>query len=164
MMNPSPTQKCERGLMHDPVENYTPGRTHDGALHVWVHHSVGGKRFGGKMFVDGSLMCKHGAQGGQAGWAVVQINEATRELVCSAHGAMPNSLLVQRRTMRAELWALLQAVGATFITDCAAALRGLERGRKWCSTGRRPHADVRRGIWERFRDIGEEAHIDSVTK
>ena len=27
--------KWERGLMHDPVEKYTPGRTHDGTIHVW---------------------------------------------------------------------------------------------------------------------------------
>ena len=36
-------------------------------------------------------------------------------------------------------------------------------GRKWCSAARRPHADVWKLIWERFRDIGEEPHIDSVT-
>ena len=104
-----------------------------------------------------------------AGWAVVQINAATCELVCLARGAMLVSLPVQRRIMRAELWALLQAIiltepGGTFIKDIAAVLRGLGRGRKWCSVGRRPHADVWRRIWERFRDIAKEAHIESVTK
>ena len=122
-----------------------------------------------KLFVDGSLLSKYGAQGGQAGWAVAQVDETTHELVCSAHGAMPISLPVQRRIMRAELWALLQALilsepGAAFISDCAAVLRGLMRGEKWCTAGRRPHADVWRGIWRRFRDIGKEAHVDSVTK
>ena len=148
--------------MRDPVEKYTPGRTHGGTIHVWVHPSVVGDSFGGKLFVDGSLMCKHGAQGGQTGWAA-------HELVCSADGVLPMWLPVQRRIMRAELWALLQAVilsepGATFITDCIAVLRGLERCRKWYSVARRPHADVWRRIWKRFRDIGEEAHIRSVTK
>ena len=130
--------KWERGLTHDPGEKHIPGRRHDGTLHVWVHPSVVGNRVGGKLYVDGSLMCKHGAQGGQTGWAVAQVNELTHELVCSAHGAMPISLPVQRRTMRAELWALLQAIilsepGATFISDWAAVLRGLERGQKRCS-------------------------------
>ena len=115
------------------------------------------------------LMCKHGAQGGQTGWAVAQVNEVTPEHVCSAHGAMPISLFGQRRIMRAELWALLQAVhlsepGASFISDCAAVLQGLERGQKWCSAERRPHADVLGRIWDCFRDIGDDAHIDSVTK
>ena len=64
--------KWERGLMHDPVEKYTPGRMHDGTIHVWIHPNVVGNSFGGKLLVDGSLMCKHGSQGGQAGWAVAQ--------------------------------------------------------------------------------------------
>ena len=62
--------KWNRGLVHDLVEMYTPGRTHDGTIHVWVHHSVVGNSCAGKLFMDGSLMCKHGAQGGQTGWAV----------------------------------------------------------------------------------------------
>ena len=77
----------EKGLMHDPVERYTPGRTHDGTAHVWIHPNVRDSCFGGKLFVDGSLLSKHGAQGGQAGWAVAQVDETTHELVCSAHGA-----------------------------------------------------------------------------
>ena len=35
--------------MHDPVEKYTPGRRHDGTIHVWIHPSVVGNSFGGKM-------------------------------------------------------------------------------------------------------------------
>ena len=151
--------KCERGLMHDPVEKYTPGRTHDGTIHVWTHPSVVGNSFGGKLFVDGSLMCKHGSQGGQVGWAVAQIHETSRESVSSAHGAMPISLPVQRRILRAELWALWQAIilsepGATFVSDCATVLRGLERGLKWCTAARRPHTDVWRRSSDCFRDIG----------
>ena len=53
---------------------------------------------------------------------------------------------------------------ATFVSDCATVLRGLERGQKWCTAVRKPHADVWRRVWECFRDIGDEAHIDSVTK
>ena len=114
-------------------------------------------------------MCKHGSQGGHAGWAVAQTHETSHELVCSAHGAMPISLPVQRRILRAELWALWQAIilsepGATFVSDCATVPRGLERGPKWCTAARRPHADVWRRIWDCFLDIGDEAHIDSVTK
>ena len=82
---------------------------------------------------------------------------------------MPISLPVQRRILRAELWALWQAnilsePGATFVSDCATVLRGLERGPQLCTAARMPHADVWRRIWECFRDIGDEAHVDSVTK
>ena len=162
-------EQTQVGERHDPVEKHTPGRTHDGTIHVWIHPSVVGNSFGGKFFVDGSLMCKYGSQRGQAGWAVTEIHETSHELVCSAHGAMPISLPVQRRILRAELWALWQAVilsepGATFVSDCATVLRGLERGSKWCTAARRPHADMWRRIWDCFRDIGDEAHVDSVTK
>ena len=58
----------------------------------------------------------------------------------------------------------LSELGATFVSDCATVLRGLERGPKWCTAARRPHADAWRRIWDSFRDIGEEAHVDSVAK
>ena len=60
--------KWEKGLMHDPVEKYTPGRTHDGSIHVWVHPSVVGNNFGRKLFMDGSLMCKHAWIAGWTNW------------------------------------------------------------------------------------------------
>ena len=124
------TVKWERGLMHDPVEKYTPGRTHDGTLHVWIHPSVVGNSFGGKLFVDDSLMCKHGSQSGQSS----QIHETSHELVCSAHGATQISLPVQRRILRAELWALWQGIilsepRATFISDCATVPEAWNEGR-----------------------------------
>ena len=76
---------------------------------------------------------------------------------------------VQWRILRAELWALWHAIilsepGATFVSDCATVLRGLERGPKWCTAARSPHADVWRRIWDCFRDMWDEAHIDSVTR
>ena len=51
-----------------------------------------------------------------------------------------------------------------FVSDSATVLRGLERGPKWCTAARGPHADVWRRIWECVRDVGDEAHIDSVSK
>ena len=84
----------------------------------------------------------------------------------SAHGAMPISLPVQRRILRGGIVSFVAGhhpePGATFVSDCAPVLRGLERGPKWCTAARRPHADVWRRIWDCFRDIGEEAHVDSV--
>ena len=81
--------KWERGLMHDPVEKHTPGRTHDDTTHVWIHPSVVGNSFGGKLFVDGSLMCKHGCQGGQTGWAVAQCKSTRPSTNWSARRTVP---------------------------------------------------------------------------
>ena len=71
---------------------------------------------------------------------MAQIHETSHELVCSAHGAMPISLPVQPCILRAELWALWQAIilsepGATFVSGCATVLRDLERGPGWCTAG-----------------------------
>ena len=78
--------------------------------------------------------------------------------------AMPISLPVAAPHHGALQTVILSEPGATFTSDSAAVLWGLARGQKWCSAGRRPYADVWRRIWEPFRDIVEEAHIDSVTK
>ena len=116
-----------------------PGRTHDGTIHVWIHPSVVGNSFGGNLFVDGSLMCKHGSQGGQAGWAVFPR--------AGLHSARCHANLSPSAYLAGELWALWQAIilsepGATFVSDCATVLRGSERGPKWCTAAWRPHADV----------------------
>ena len=118
---------------------------------------MGGSSFGGKLFVDGALMCKHGAQGGQTGWAVAQINEATHELVCSAHGAMQISLPVQRRIMRAEQAVILSDLGTTFITDCAAVLQSLELGQGRQRAGRRASCPTR------TKQLLKQAELSSTT-
>ena len=135
--------KWERGLMHDPAEKYTPGRTHDGTIYVWIHPSVVGNSFGGKLFVDGSLV----VQVRIAGWTSWMGSDAnprefSRAVPLSTWRHARSSLPVQRRTLGAELWALWQAIilselGATFVSDCATVLRGLERGPKWCTAARR---------------------------
>ena len=156
--------------MHDPVEKYTLGRTHGGTSHVWTHPSVVDNSFGGKLVVDGSLMCKHGSQGGQS-WMGRSANPRGLPTSGSAQRMVPRRSFSQgqRRILRAELWALWQAVilsgpGASFGSDCATVLKGLERGPKWCTAARRPHGDVWRRLWDCFRNIGDEAHIDAVTK
>ena len=110
--------KWERGLMHDPVEKYTPGRTHDGTIHVWIDQGVVGNSFGGKLFVDGSLMCKYGSQGGQAGWAVTR--RSTR---------LPTSRSAQRMV---SCRSLSQCSGASCGQNCGhcgrpSSSRSLER-------------------------------------
>ena len=48
-----------------------------------------------------------------------------------------------------------------FVQECSGAQNV---GRNGCTAARRLHADVWRRIWDCFRDIGDEAHIDAVTK
>ena len=73
---------------------------------------------------DGSLTHKH-RSGGKCGWAVVGSQNGQQ---VAAWGSMPASLPVQKRILRAELWAILQALRhcsppIQVHTDCAAVFR-----------------------------------------
>ena len=77
----------------------------------------------------------------------------------AAWGSMPASLPVQKRILRAELWAILQALRhcsppIQIHTDCAAVVQGLKRGSKQCGAAGAKHADVWRMIWHHIDDIG----------
>jgi len=104
---------------------------------------------------DGSLKHKHRA-GGQCGWAVTGMQGGD---TVTAWGAMPATLPVQKRILRAELWAILQALRHSqppvhVHTDCAIVLQLLKKGRKVCTSSRTKHADVWRLIWHCLDDIG----------
>ena len=111
--------------------------------------------FENKIATDGSLMHKHSA-GGKCGWAVVG-NQNGQQMV--AWGTMPASLPVQKRILRAELWAILQALRVCsppiqIHTDCAAVIQGIKKGSKRCGNANAKHADVWRMIWHHIADIG----------
>ena len=97
---------------------------------------------------DGSLKHKHRA-GGQCGWAVTGMQGGD---TLTAWGTMPADLPVQKRILRAELWAILQALRHSqpplqVHTDCAIVLQLLKKGRRVCTAARTKHADVWRLIW-----------------
>ena len=113
---------------------------------------------------DGSLTHKH-RSGGKCGWAVVG-NQSGQQ---AAWGSMPASLPVQKRILRAELWAILQALRhcsppIQVHTDCAAVLQGLAKGSKKCGAAGAKHADVWRMVWHRVDDIGMGEHGVQIVK
>jgi hypothetical protein len=82
-------------------------------------------------------------------------------------GALPIDLPVQRKIKRAELWAFHQALccilpPAVVHTDHMGIIQGLTKGRKWCTDGRRAHADIWRKVWWQLIDhgYGEGAEIE----
>ncbi len=84
--------------------------------------------FEGTVGTDGSLTHKH-KSGGKCGWAVVG-NQNGQQV--AAWGTMPASLPVQKRFLRAELWAVLQALRhcsppIVIHTDCAAVVQGIKK-------------------------------------
>ena len=84
-------------------------------------------------------------------------------------GSMPASLLVQKIILRAELWAVLQALRLCsppiqIHTDCAAVIQGLKKGSKRCGAADAKHADVWRLIWHHIEDIGFGSEGITVVK
>ena len=71
---------------------------------------------------------------------------------------MPCELPVQRTIKRAEMWAFYQALRnatlpCTIHTDHQGIVDGIRRGKQWCLSAKRPHADVWRRIWAKLEDL-----------
>ena len=119
---------------------------------------VGSVSFSGRGFTDGSLIGKTRV-GGQAGWAAIERRPGATEASAVIFGCLPVALPVQRRILRAELWALWRMLvhsmpPLTVHIDNSSVVLGFHMGRRWCCSSGRPHADVWRKIWHVIDDIG----------
>lgn len=145
-----------RGLVADPSagwcfrpvleEIHYAGTQHDGGV------------ISGEGFTDGSLIGKHRV-GGKAGWAVAECLPGQNEARVLYFGPLPCTLPVQKRVLRAELWALLQILVVCLPPlrvhiDNATVVKGVQMGRRWCCHSGRPHADVWRRVWHYLDSIG----------
>jgi hypothetical protein len=144
-----------RGLVQDPCANR---RFRPTLEDVSEERSDGCEGlFTGDTFTDGSMKSKF-RRGGQCGWAGVSWTAGAATASMARWGPMPSQLPVQKRILRAELWALLEVLRVccpplTIHCDNATVVSGIERGRGWCCSARRPHADVWRHIWRLLEDI-----------
>eukprot|EP00974_Lingulodinium_polyedra_P016255 1575446-Lingulodinium_polyedra.AAC.1 len=43
---------------------------------------------------------------------------------------------------------------ARVLTDHLAIVQALREGRRWCESPKRAHADIWRGVWAKFEDLG----------
>ena len=72
-------------------------------------------------------------------------------------------MLVQKRILRAELWAMLQLLVACISqlvvhVDNASVVDGVARGRRWCCHSNGRTADVWRVVWHQLDDVGIREH------
>eukprot|EP00973_Karenia_brevis_P060546 8420135-Karenia_brevis.AAC.1 len=123
----SPESKLHtRGLMPEHVFAFRPV---DDAMHCKPDED-GNVLFQRAAYTDGSLLSKH-RRGGQCGWAVVGGAADARVI---SWGPMPAQLPVQKRILRAELWALLMALRScmppiSIYVDCAGVVQGVQMGK-----------------------------------
>ena len=149
-------QECEvvftRGLLADPAEEWTFEEVADVELQ---EHPLEDP-FTGHVCTDGSLKGIAGICC-STGWAAVQL-QSGEPMAPHCYGPMPAIAPCQQRILRAELWAVLQTLRRArapicIHTDNAEVVRGFRRGRRWCSSSDRPHADVWRTLWFANGDI-----------
>ena len=135
---PPLTAKAEDNQGH-PIEGVPPGFTSAGT--------------------DGSLIDTKPKAAARAGWAVV-LRDEVGEPTVGAYGPCPDMC---PSAPRAEAWAIFQAIRLAWyeaddkeplriITDCENLVKQFARGRKYCTEGRRPLAD----IWRRIFDAIDE--------
>jgi hypothetical protein len=149
-----------RALVQDPSARY-PFRADLDTDH-W--HGGGERVLEGTITVDGSLI--GGAAGlGATGWAAVALIAAAdgrgEGIGMAISGTMPNELPVHRKSGRAELWSVYQALRhavepGRIVTDYGGLIGGLARGERWTVRAASAHADVWRLIWRKLADFGGE--------
>ena len=111
----------------------------------------------GSVFTDGAL--SGGARKGteRAGWAVVVVGDCGL-VIGGLYGTCPDHFPT---SLRAELWALLQALRharppLTIWVDNAGVVDGLAKGRTWCCHSSRPAADLWLLVWDKLEDLDDD--------
>ncbi len=146
------------------------------AVLKWLHDQAVdlAPLFSGKPFPDGSCDTEGPRWRWRARWAAVLVDAVGRPILALFGTA--NDL--RASSLRAELWALKHVLTqlmppAILWSDCAAVVRGIDRGQRWCTSSRREGADIWKAIWQNMEDIGlgvrvvkvkghaKQAHIDS---
>ena len=111
--------------------------------------------FAGDTVCDGSKLGY--SEWAQTGWAAMSINESGQPKF-QMWGPLPCTLPVHRKVKRAEMWAFYKVLerklgdGKVF-TDHKGIIEGMLKGERWCTSWRRPHADVWKRIWHNIRDM-----------
>ena len=115
--------------------------------------TIGVPELTGNVVMDGSLMNAPFKQLRAGGWAALcKVSGEIR----AVYGAVP---MPRPTSLSAELWAVLQAlrhsgVGLSeLVTDCATVVKGLKKGRVWCTASGRPQAHVWLSIWSKLEDM-----------
>ncbi|CAK0838315.1 unnamed protein product, partial [Prorocentrum cordatum] len=117
-------------------------------------------------YFTGDIVCDGSKLGysdwAQTGWAAMSPNDNGTAKV-QMWGPLPCSLPIHRRVKRAEMWAFLKVLERMLppghvYTDHKGIVEGLQRGERWCTSWKRPHADLWRRIWHKVKDLDLDIH------
>jgi hypothetical protein len=105
---------------------------------------------------DGSLCDGTVRPLARSAWGFAVWSESDRAIVGAAAGPVPGML---HEILRAEVWALWQLLRKAIpplmvVIDNLEVVRGLARGRAYCCSAARPHADVWVSLWDVLDGLG----------
>ena len=126
----------------------------------WSGGPGSGDYFSGEVFTDGSLIRAMPVEARRGGWAVA-CTDGRGSLRHALYGTAPDPFPA---SLRSELWALergldLAVPPVCFRIDNQSVVDGVAKGRRWCTSSRRPHADRWRAIWRKLEDIGDGVDV-----
>ncbi|CAK0863259.1 unnamed protein product [Prorocentrum cordatum] len=117
-------------------------------------------------YFTGDIVCDGSKLGysdwAQTGWAAMSLNDnGTAKM--QMWGPLPCSLPIHRRVKRAEMRAFLKVLERMLppghvYTDHKGIVEGLQRGERWCTSWKRPHADLWRRIWHKVKGMDLDIH------
>ncbi|CAK0847595.1 unnamed protein product [Prorocentrum cordatum] len=138
----------------------------------WKFVGVAADQYYGQMvdgeedYFTGDIVCDGSKLGysdwAQTGWAAMSLTDnGTAKM--QMWGPLPCTLPIHRRVKRAEMWAFFKVLermlppGRVF-TDHKGILEGLQKGERWCTSWKRPHADIWRRSWHKVKDLDLDVH------
>ena len=155
------TFKWTRAWFPDPAQQWRWLPTVANVKFAGVHGAF--ITYTGDVVVDGSLL---GAVGpwASSGWAASQLcsdtGSVTHVAYCPAEARIPEQKRIKRAEMLAAEFVLRHGIPPLRIhTDHLAIVRGIAKGKKWCTSAARAHADVWARIWFHLDDDPEAAGI-----
>ncbi|CAK0830576.1 unnamed protein product [Prorocentrum cordatum] len=134
---------------------------------AWAFTSIGEEQYYGQVaqgdedYFTGDIVCDGSKLGysdwAHTGWAAMSLAEDGTARM-QLWGPLPCRLPIHRRVKRAEMWAFLKVLErmmppGRIYTDHKGIIEGLQKGERWCTSWRRPHADIWKRIWHKVEDL-----------
>ncbi|CAK0893094.1 unnamed protein product, partial [Prorocentrum cordatum] len=101
-----------------------------------------------------TLDCSEWAQTGWVAMSLTSEDQPKMQML----GPQPCTVPMHRKVKRAEMWAFLKVLQNALPpfdahTDRRGIIEGLQKGEMWCTSWKRPHADLWKRIWHKVRDL-----------
>ncbi|CAK0792319.1 unnamed protein product, partial [Prorocentrum cordatum] len=153
-----------RGLVRTPEADWT-------FVSIGEDQHYGQAVQGDEDYFTGDIVCDGSKLGysewAQTGWAAMSLTDEGSAKM-QLWGPLPCTLPIHRKVKRAEIWAFLKVLErmmppGRICTDHKGILEGLQKGERWRTSWKRPHANIWKRIWHKVKnldlDVGCVKHV-----